>query len=130
MHGLAAGAPFRKASIACLFSIRYEPDIDFEVYCWILVKQQTQPQALLAIDVEGTDMNQQNPVNAGDSAVAETDYQRQDLRKRDIVNHGISVQESSNTVAAVEYLKSHDIDADVIARVLLEPQRRRSPTHH
>ena len=75
-------------------------------------------------------MNQVNPANAGDSAVAEADYQRQDLRKRDIVNHGISVQESSNTVAAVEYLKSHDIDAGVIARVLLEPQRRRSPAHY
>lgn len=75
-------------------------------------------------------MNQQNSENAGDSAVAETDYQRQDLRRRDIVNHGISVQESSNTVAAVEYLKSHNIDAGVIARVLLEPQRRRCPAQH
>lgn len=75
-------------------------------------------------------MNQQNPIDTGNSAVAEMDYQRQDLRKRDIVNHGISVQESSNTVAAVEYLKSHDIDAGVIERVLLEPQRRRSPAHH
>jgi len=75
-------------------------------------------------------MNQQNLMYSGNSALAEADYQRQDLRKRDIVNHGISVQESSNTVAAIEYLKAHDIDADVIERVLLEPQRRRSPTHH
>lgn len=61
---------------------------------------------------------------------AETDYQRQDERRRDIVNHGISVQESSNTVSAIEYLKSHDIDPGVIERVLLEPQRRRVPTPH
>lgn len=75
-------------------------------------------------------MNQQNIQNFGDTAVAEPDYQRQDLRKRDIVNHGICVQESTNTVSAVEYLKSHDIDPAVIKRVLLEPQRRRNPTHH
>ena len=62
--------------------------------------------------------------------VAVADYQRQDMRRRDIVNHGISVQESSNTMSAIEYLKSHDIDPDVIERVLLEPQRRRSSSHH
>lgn len=60
----------------------------------------------------------------------ETDYQRLDERRRDIVNHGISVQESSNTVSAIEYLKAHDIAAHVIERVLLEPQRRRTPIHH
>ena len=59
-----------------------------------------------------------------------TDYQRQDMRRRDIVNHGISVQESSNTMSAIEYLKSHDIAAEVIERVLLEPHRRRIPSHH
>jgi hypothetical protein len=63
-------------------------------------------------------------------AVPASDYQRQDLHRRDIVNHGISVQESSNTVAAIEYLKSHDIAAEVIERVLLEPHRRRSHLHH
>ncbi len=57
-------------------------------------------------------------------------YTRQDERRRDIVNHAISVQESSNTMSAIEYLKAHDIDAAVIARVLLEPLRRRVPTHH
>lgn len=67
---------------------------------------------------------------SSDLAVAEADYQRLDLRRRDIVNHGISVQESSNTVSAIEYLKSHDIDPDVIERVLLEPNRRRGPTAH
>ena len=66
----------------------------------------------------------------GADTVAVADYQRHDNRRRDIVNHGISVQESSNTMSAIEYLKSHDIDADVIERVLLEPHRRRSPSHH
>ncbi|HZV66522.1 MAG TPA: hypothetical protein VFG03_16595 [Telluria sp.] len=47
------------------------------------------------------------------------------MHRRDIVNHAISVQESSNTIAAVEYLKARDIDPSVIERVLLEPQRRR-----
>jgi hypothetical protein len=63
-------------------------------------------------------------------ALAEPHYERLDLKRRDIVNHGISVQESSNTMAAVEYLKAHDIDAGVIERVLLEPQRRRRNAHH
>lgn len=67
---------------------------------------------------------------SGDQAVAVADYQRQDMRRRDIVNRGISVQESSNTMSAIEYLKSHDIDASVIERVLLEPHRRRNPSHH
>ncbi len=70
--------------------------------------------------------------SSGDAGqlAAVTDYQRQDMRRRDIVNHGISVQESSNTMSAIEYLKSHDIAADVIERVLLEPHRRRHPAHH
>lgn len=67
---------------------------------------------------------------SGDEMAAVADYQRQDLRRRDIVNHGISVQESSNTMSAIEYLKSHDIDPSVIERVLLEPHRRRNPSHH
>lgn len=53
-------------------------------------------------------------------------YERRDARRRDIVNHGISVQESGNTRSALEYLKAHDIDPQVIERVLLEPQRRRT----
>jgi len=65
-----------------------------------------------------------------DQSVAVADHQRQDMRRRDIVNHGISVQESSNTVSAIEYLKAHDIDAGVIERVLLEPSRRRSASQH
>lgn len=67
---------------------------------------------------------------ASNLALAEPSYERLDVKRRDIVNHGISVQESSNTMAAVEYLKAHDIDARVIERVLLEPQRRRRFAHH
>jgi hypothetical protein len=70
------------------------------------------------------------PTRASSLALAEPHYERLDLQRRDIVNHGISVQESSNTMAAVEYLKAHDIDASVIERVLLEPQRRRRNAHH
>ena len=66
----------------------------------------------------------------GAKASARADYTRQDVRRRDIVNHGISVQESSNTMSAIEYLKAHDIDPAVIERVLLEPMRRRAATHH
>ncbi|MCE3607432.1 hypothetical protein LXA47_28085 [Massilia sp. P8910] len=75
-------------------------------------------------------MNRQQRPDSGGFAVAETAYQRQDVRQRDIVNHAISVQESSNTMCAIEYLKAQDIDPDVIARVLLEPQRRREVLAH
>ncbi len=67
---------------------------------------------------------------ASNLALAEPGYERLDVKRRDIVNHGISVQESSNTMAAIEYLKAHDIDAGVIERVLLEPQHRRRFAHH
>lgn len=58
-------------------------------------------------------------------ALVEPPYERTDARRRDIVNHAISVQEASNTVAALEYLKAHGISPQVIERVLLEPSRRR-----
>ena len=51
---------------------------------------------------------------------------RTDARRRVIVDAGIAVQGSSNTMSAVEYLRNRDINADVIERVLLEPHRRRS----
>jgi hypothetical protein len=74
-----------------------------------------------------------NPLrnDPGDTvAIDEPNYERRDVRCRDIVDHAISVQESRNTMSAVEYLKSHDIDADVIERVLLEPERRRTNSEH
>lgn len=51
---------------------------------------------------------------------------RSDARKRVIVDAGIAVQDSTNTMSAVEYLRTRDIHARVIERVLLEPHRRRS----
>jgi hypothetical protein len=63
---------------------------------------------------------------AGNFALDEPNYERRDVRCADIVDHAISVQESRNTMSAVEYLKSHDISADVIERVLLDPERRRT----
>jgi hypothetical protein len=74
-----------------------------------------------------------NPLrnDPGDNvAIDEPNYERRDVRCRDIVDHAISVQESRNTMSAVEYLKSHDIDADVIERVLLDPDRRRTNSEH
>lgn len=59
-------------------------------------------------------------------ALDEANYERRDIRCRDIVDHAIAVQESRNTMSAVEYLKSHDIAAHVIERVLLDPERRRT----
>ena len=51
---------------------------------------------------------------------------RLDTRRRLIVDDGIALQRSSNTMSAVEYLRRHGIGAHVIERVLLEPLRRRS----
>lgn len=69
--------------------------------------------------------------SAGPGGIAcAADDERTDPWRRDIVNQGLTVQASVNTVAALEYLKAHDIEADVIERVLLEPQRRRGQRHH
>ncbi|MDM5178034.1 hypothetical protein PO883_12615 [Massilia sp. DJPM01] len=75
-------------------------------------------------------MNRQQRPDSGGLAVVEAPYRRQDVRQRDIVNHAISVQESSNTMCAIEYLKAQEIHPDVIERVLLEPQRRREMLAH
>ncbi len=75
-------------------------------------------------------MTRQHPDGSATLALAEASYQRRDLHRRDIVNHAIAVQRSINTVSAIEYLKSHDIDPHVIERVLLEPHRRRDMRAH
>ncbi len=54
---------------------------------------------------------------------------RVNVQCHDIVNQGIAVQSSFNTVCAIEYLKSHNVDVEVIKRVLLHPQLRRNATH-
>jgi hypothetical protein len=63
---------------------------------------------------------------AGNVALDEPVYERRDVRSRDIVDHAIAVQETRNTMSALEYMKSHDVAAEVIERVLLDPDRRRS----
>lgn len=75
-------------------------------------------------------MTRQHTDGAATLALAEASCQRRDQNRRDIVDHGIAVQRSSNTVSAIEYLKSHDIDPQVIERVLLEPHRRRAMRAH
>jgi hypothetical protein len=51
---------------------------------------------------------------------------RRDLLQRDIVDDGVALMRSVGTLSALEYLKSHAIDGGLIARVLLEPAKRRS----
>ncbi|MDB5748558.1 MAG: hypothetical protein JWP72_3406 [Massilia sp.] len=51
---------------------------------------------------------------------------RRDARQRVIVDDAIALLGSSNIMSAFEYLRTHDIDGDVIERVLLEPLRRRA----
>jgi hypothetical protein len=51
--------------------------------------------------------------------------ERQDARSRAIVDVGIAMQKYASTVSAVEFLRSQDIGAKVIERVLGEPARRR-----
>ena len=53
-------------------------------------------------------------------------YQRRDDRMRDVVDLGIALQQRSNTMSAVEYLRSQQVSNEVIERVLTEPGRRRS----
>jgi hypothetical protein len=53
-------------------------------------------------------------------------YQRRDALQEDVVDLGIALQQRSNTMSAVEYLRSQNVGNDVIERVLTEPGRRRS----
>ena len=55
--------------------------------------------------------------------------QRSNEQGSAVVDRGILVQSSFNTVCAIEYLKSHNIDPQVIERVLLHPEQRRK-IHH
>jgi hypothetical protein len=64
------------------------------------------------------------PTSATDDATVP--YQRRDDDLRDIVDLGIALQQRSNTMSAVEYLRSQEVSNEVIERVLTEPGRRRS----
>ena len=55
--------------------------------------------------------------------------QRHDEECSAVVERGILVQTSFNTVCAIEYLKSHNVDPQVIERVLLHPDQRRQTQH-
>ena len=68
---------------------------------------------------------EQSPVEQA-NILAVMDESRTDGRRRRIVDAGIAVQVSSNTMSAFEYLRTRDIGTHVIERVLLEPHRRRS----
>lgn len=46
-----------------------------------------------------------------------------------VVNRGILVQSSFNTICAIEYMKSHNVDPQIIERVLLNPDQRRKTQH-
>ncbi|ALK97825.1 hypothetical protein AB595_16380 [Massilia sp. WF1] len=70
-------------------------------------------------------MDRLSPGRAGDALAVPT--QRQDQRRRVIVDTGIAMQRDAGTVSAVEFLRSQDIAAAVIQRVLGEPDRRRMP---
>ena len=56
-------------------------------------------------------------------------HARTDQTMCDIVNMGIAVQAAFSTLCALEYLKSYNIDPELIERVLLQPERRRSALH-
>ena len=51
--------------------------------------------------------------------------QRVDGHRRHIVECGIAMQSRYSTVCALEYLKSRNVGADIIERVLSHPQLRR-----
>jgi hypothetical protein len=70
-------------------------------------------------------MEQSPYTDSGDLAIPEANNSRIDRRKHDIVEQGLQVQQSSNTMSAIEYLRALDVDPQVIRRVLLEPNRRR-----
>ncbi|TYQ19080.1 UNVERIFIED_ORG: hypothetical protein JN05_02272 [Zoogloea ramigera] len=56
-------------------------------------------------------------------------YQRSDSHSSAIVERGIIVQSTFNTVCAIEYLRSHNVQPHIIERVLLHPEQRRQLVH-
>lgn len=54
---------------------------------------------------------------------------RHDEAASAVVERGIMVQSSFNTVCAIEYMKSHNVHPRVIERVLLHPDQRRKSSH-
>lgn len=56
-------------------------------------------------------------------------YQRSDSHSSAVVERGIIVQSTFNTLCAIEYLRSHNVQPQIIERVLLHPQQRRQAVH-
>lgn len=54
---------------------------------------------------------------------------RSNMQSSEVVDRGISVQANFSSICAIEYLKSHNIDPEVIERVLLHPEQRRKSRH-
>lgn len=50
---------------------------------------------------------------------------RRDHRQREVVEHGVSLQQHGGSVAAFEFLAARHVRRDVIQRVLLQPGRMR-----
>lgn len=53
---------------------------------------------------------------------------RHDLHQRDVVDDALALMQAVGTLSALEYLKSHAVEGRIIARVLLEPRKRRGQT--
>lgn len=60
---------------------------------------------------------------------ADFHQQRYDEQSSAVVERGITVQASFNTICAIEYMKSHNVAPTVIERVLLHPEQRRKQHH-
>lgn len=54
---------------------------------------------------------------------------RSNMQSSEVVDRGIAVQANFSSICAIEYLKSHNIEPEVIERVLLHPEQRRKPRH-
>lgn len=67
-----------------------------------------------------------SPSNPDGAAGVPATEHRRDLRRREIVDDGIALARVAGTLSALEYLKLHAIEGRIIARVLLDPARRRS----
>ena len=74
-------------------------------------------------------MNRQSLETPAAAPAREAFRQRIDDARHKIVEQGISVQSRCSSICAIEYLKSHDVDAEVIERVLLHPELRRKTPH-
>ncbi len=79
---------------------------------------------LLSSTKPGTAMNQD--ILEQDDEQMTVNYQRRDLHMQEVVDLGIALRQRSNTMTAVEYLRSQAVPSDVVERVLTQPGRRRA----